>query len=125
MTSIPTTALVTTVLLNTAETVTVSWAATDAGWTVALEENVVIAATLGGWPCVCTIGAAAAAADMTVTRLTIPSSSSHVTPSATARRRSRYVPGVAGARTLNVKVPIPPEATFGSFCTATRSAVGQ
>ena len=123
-TSIPTTALADTLLLKTADTVTVSCAATFAGSTVAVDAKVVIPVGLWGWPCVCAVGVTTEA-EVTVTRLTMPSSSSQVTPSATARRRSMYVPGVAGARILNVKVPIPPGATFGSVCTATRSAVGQ
>src|SRR5438046_479184 len=43
----------------------------------------------------------------------------------TGRRGSRYVPGVAGARTLNVNVPVCPGATVFSTVVASRLADSQ
>src|SRR5690349_15600091 len=109
-------AVVASAVTKLAAIVTTVPVATLAGDTVALEVNVGTTAC----PAPAFAGAGATGA-ITLRRLRMPSSSSHVTPSTTGRRGKAYVPGVVGARTRNVNVPIAPGITTSSVCTATRS----
>src|SRR2546430_124635 len=61
----------------------------------------------------------------TVMRLTTSSSSSHMSPSTTGRKRIGYVAGASGARTRKVNVAMPPGPTIDSAWVATRLGDGQ